>query len=704
MNTRRPPYRLALLGLSVLFAGHAQAAWFDFLEHDSLIGHVTFDAYLGNEDDQVFDGLNTWGAASQFVNSNGTYGFLGGYMYTEGLSQFGFSGQQVFGINRHDILEMWGEWNLNAPPMFNNWFTQSLHSSSSSTITINEDQTYTTSFVLDDFSPISGRIQFTGSGRYLLNGQSASALYSGDLLTHFNFVTPLLPAEWVGVAHETQTYEVLDGPYAGLTGYNTMTFYSMDPQAVPVPAVPVGDLAPPWIATGPATISEDGSSIAIGDIAYGSGADATAVLSGGSTATVRTLVIGGSGNQAMTIDGPGTRLSATNIVATGSSDISVLNGAVIASELVYTEAGFRVSGHGSELELGCADAECAGVAIFATLGEGDAIVQDGGRITARGFGNGPAGLAVFGGRFAVEGAGSTVTIIGTQSADSSGFLQTGIFVEGSATLSVTDGGRVEVTAANLGFSGVAVGSSSVSPSAEDQFARIIVDGIGSVVDAGPLFSLGSLITYHDPVTFEPVSPPIVDGAGISSEAVVSNGGLIKADRILVGPSGIVSGSGGTLEGAVENRGTLSPGLSPGVLHIMGDFQQTSDGVLIIEIAGANPGMFDVLNVSGTAILSGTLRIELVDGFVPASEDVFDFLIANHFVGGFDHFVLPTFGNGNTFALNMGPNGFSASVSAVPIPGALWLMGPAVVSLAAARRRRSSARTRGANGGYRNCEV
>jgi hypothetical protein len=71
---------------------------------------------------------------------------------------------------------------------------------------------------------------------------------------------------------------------------------------------------------------------------------------------------------------------------------------------------------------------------------------------------------------------------------------------------------------------------------------------------------------------------------------------------------------------------ISPGGSPGILHITGDFTQAPTGVLDIEIGGLTPGAeFDRLEVSDTATLTDTLSISLTNGFEPALGDSFEIL-------------------------------------------------------------------------------
>ena len=78
---------------------------------------------------------------------------------------------------------------------------------------------------------------------------------------------------------------------------------------------------------------------------------------------------------------------------------------------------------------------------------------------------------------------------------------------------------------------------------------------------------------------------------------------------------------------VSGTGTLSPGLSPGTLNLVGNYtQQGPGGAFNVEIGGTAPGsQFDSVNVSGAgsvATLAGVLNVSLVNSFVPAAGDSF----------------------------------------------------------------------------------
>ncbi|HSY99851.1 MAG TPA: hypothetical protein VK788_10160 [Terriglobales bacterium] len=101
--------------------------------------------------------------------------------------------------------------------------------------------------------------------------------------------------------------------------------------------------------------------------------------------------------------------------------------------------------------------------------------------------------------------------------------------------------------------------------------------------------------------------------------------------------GSLLGNGGTIAAHVSSSGTVIPADSlttTGKLQITGAYTQTAMGALDATITGANSGQFNVLNVSGTATLGGTLNIKLLNNFVPLIGATFEILSARKVTGVF----------------------------------------------------------------------
>jgi uncharacterized repeat protein (TIGR01451 family) len=87
--------------------------------------------------------------------------------------------------------------------------------------------------------------------------------------------------------------------------------------------------------------------------------------------------------------------------------------------------------------------------------------------------------------------------------------------------------------------------------------------------------------------------------------------------------GTLSGSGTITGNVKQTGGTISPGSSPGKLTIDGNYTGGKMGKVRIELNGTAPGQFDVLAITGTAVLAGTLQ--LVTNYSPALGDSFTVL-------------------------------------------------------------------------------
>jgi uncharacterized protein with beta-barrel porin domain len=110
-----------------------------------------------------------------------------------------------------------------------------------------------------------------------------------------------------------------------------------------------------------------------------------------------------------------------------------------------------------------------------------------------------------------------------------------------------------------------------------------------------------------------------------------NRGVLQVDgsitsNTFVNRMGTLAGMG-TINGNVANNGRVSPGSagSPGILTVTGNYTQAQYAALMIQLAGANAGEFSVLNILGTANLSGQLKPLLLNGFLPTVGESFTFL-------------------------------------------------------------------------------
>lgn len=113
-------------------------------------------------------------------------------------------------------------------------------------------------------------------------------------------------------------------------------------------------------------------------------------------------------------------------------------------------------------------------------------------------------------------------------------------------------------------------------------------------------------------------------SGTTVKAPGSFGGMFELN------AGAVRGGGTLLVRRLNNNGGLvAPGDSAGILNVIGDgptgrpgdYLQGANGTLEIEIGGLTPGTgHDQLKIAGNATLDGKLKLSLLNGFIPATND------------------------------------------------------------------------------------
>lgn len=125
-----------------------------------------------------------------------------------------------------------------------------------------------------------------------------------------------------------------------------------------------------------------------------------------------------------------------------------------------------------------------------------------------------------------------------------------------------------------------------------------------------------------------------------------NGGNIASPLAVAINGGSLIGSG-TVTGDLTNDGAVSPGLSPGQINITGDYTQTANATLNIEIGGTAPGTgYDQLVVGGTADLDGTINVAIINSFAPIDGDTFDVLTFSARNGDWATRNIPAFPGGS----------------------------------------------------------
>jgi T5SS/PEP-CTERM-associated repeat protein len=333
-----------------------------------------------------------------------------------------------------------------------------------------------------------------------------------------------------------------------------------------------------------------------------------------------TLTIGGSGDGSLIVNTTGVVTSEGSVIGANAGS----NG-----EAIVTNIG--------SLWL------CDGDLSVGLDGAGELTISDGASVDASGnafLGRNPSGA----GTMVVSGLTDACTIGGDLSVG-----QLGV-----GDLAIQSGGDVNCDAAiigdGLGSSGTLLVANPASRLDCSENVMVGFNGAGSMTIANGGLVTSALIadvaqgaaSTGDVLVTGPGSQWFSGGAirlglnGGYATLTVADGGLVDPTfGLLVHDHGTVMGDG-TIDATLLNNvsGVVRPGLSAGTLTVDGGFMQGTDGHLRLEIAGTGAGQHDLLAVTGSATLDGTLDLSLLDGYMPVGGEQIQILTAASIAGTF----------------------------------------------------------------------
>jgi outer membrane autotransporter protein len=239
---------------------------------------------------------------------------------------------------------------------------------------------------------------------------------------------------------------------------------------------------------------------------------------------------------------------------------------------------------------------------------------------------------------------------------------------GSIVGNVTDNGTLDFDRSDLAtFGGVISGTGALVQSGSGTLALTANDTYsgGTTIDPGDTLQIGNggttgsitgNVTDNGSLAFDRSNSLTFNSVISGSGTVVQNG----FGTIILGGTNTYTGgtdiNNGTLlvnnaqalglGNVVVNGGVL--GADPQPINVKGNYTQNAGGTLELQIAGANPGQYDTLNVTRNASLGGTLQLSNL-GFQPIGGDRLTLVSTGGVVTSkFGQFVDPFPGTGPTY--------------------------------------------------------
>ncbi|MDB6152581.1 MAG: autotransporter outer rane beta-barrel protein [Chthoniobacteraceae bacterium] len=368
---------------------------------------------------------------------------------------------------------------------------------------------------------------------------------------------------------------------------------------------------------------------------------------------------------------------------------------------------------------GTLEVTSGGVANFTTMivgalnATGKLNITGGGKLTSFG---GPIGSDYLGvGIATIDGAGSSWKVTGAEMVIGGNGVGT-VYLQNSSSLTVANGlGRVELADHPLAEGTLSIGNGGIAGTLSaseiyngEGMATVIFNHSNAALTVATKFTGVQTVRGYLDIIQQGSGTTILSApeSNLAGKITVSGGTLLVTGKImgsvtdvvvdemlmqertvgetLVTADGTLGGTG-FIEGKTTIQGRLSPGIATGILKFGGDLSLSSTSTVKIELGGTVRGtQFDAVDVAGVLAYAGTLRIDMLNGFVPSQGLTFD--LFNGYSSYSGTFANIEFSSGN-YAGAFDPVTGILSVTTIPEPGILGLAAIGMATLGLRRRNR-----------------
>ena len=258
---------------------------------------------------------------------------------------------------------------------------------------------------------------------------------------------------------------------------------------------------------------------------------------------------------------------------------------------------------------------------------------------------------------------------GTANFNGSGVVSPAFVTMSSGTLSgsqnVTVLNQMDWSGGSMSGSGwtiISAGATLNVPGSPNLNGRNLENAGTVIYTGGSLLIGGAVLTNRAGALFEVRSAANLNNPPFTGSRFDNAGTFRKA--VSTGTATVFSGM------AFNNYGTVE--IRSGILAANGGYTSSPSALLNCFIGGTTVATgYGRLQVSGTVTLNGALRVDLINGFVPATNDTFTVLTAGTRSGTFANFFFPS--NAATMQLSNTANSVIARVTdvfSVPQPAPL----------------------------------